>query len=85
MGKAEQVASGVEEPCPVPLTRSNLESQSRCPPEPGMAMRMSITPKCHRESGMKVWYDREEGHAILVCAACGAGVARLQLAHEAPS
>lgn len=83
MGKAERVTSEAEEPCPVPLTRSLIESQATRPPSPGMAM--SITPKCHRESGMKIWYDREEGHAILVCATCGAGVARLQLANEAPS
>lgn len=75
MGKAERVESDVEPPCSTPLTRSILERSSLRP-----VPLLSITPKCHPESGMKIWYDRSDGCAVLSCSECNAGVARLLLA-----
>lgn len=83
MGQVERVATATEDPCPTPLTRQLLERVSTRPPSEFGTV--SITPKCHPESGMTVGYCWTDGCAVLVCVACGAGVARLQLANEAPS
>jgi hypothetical protein len=78
IAKAQHVAT--EAPCPTPLTQSVLESHSNRP----SSGTVSITPKCHRRSGMTVGYSWVDGCAVLACAKCGAGVARLQLAKVSP-
>lgn len=82
MGKAERIATATEDPCPTSLTRSVLDRV--CKPGPADNAH-SITPKCHPQAGCSVWYRRTDGCAVLMCASCGAGVARLQLAFEVPS
>lgn len=82
MGKAERVSTGTEEPCPSPLTRSLLD-RGILSTDPTHAL--SITPKCHPDSGMSAWYRRSDGCVLLVCIACGAGVGWLQLAQDVPS
>jgi hypothetical protein len=83
MGKAELVATGTEEPCRTLLTQSALAANPRRPSAPNEYI--SITPKCHPDAGMKIWYCRADGCALLVCSECGAGVARMLLAVEEPS
>jgi hypothetical protein len=53
LGKVETVPT--EDPCPTPLTRSVLERHSNRPISPTDTV--SITPKCHRKSGMTVGYS----------------------------
>jgi hypothetical protein len=72
-----------EAPCPTPLTRAVLERASIRPRKRYGAV--SIKPKCHPESGMTVGYCWTDGCAVLICATCDAGVARLQVAFEVPS
>lgn len=83
MGVAERIATGTEEPHPVPLTQHALEQNSIRPKNPNELV--SITPKCHRDSGMTVWYCWSDGCAVLVCSTCKAAVCRLLLAVDAPS
>lgn len=83
MGRVEQVATGTEGPCPDRMTQSLLERVSIKPTDPNALV--PITPKCHRTSGMRVGYSWSDGCAVLICAQCGAGVARLLLAVEVPS
>ncbi len=83
MGKAELVATDTEAPCPSPLTQSLLKRQFKRPMTPDELV--SITPKCHPDAGMKVWYGWSDGCALLICCDCGAGVGRLLLAVEVPS
>lgn len=80
MGEAERIATGTEEPFQEPLTRSLLAGWIKSDDE-----FVSITSKCHRTAGVKVWYHSADGTAHLVCAKCKAGVVRLQIAHEVPS
>lgn len=77
------MADKPEDPCPTPLTRQLLERFSVRPTSPTATV--SITPKCHRDSGVKIGYSWTDGCAVLRCSTCGAGVARLQLANEVPS
>lgn len=79
MGQAERVAT--EPPCPTPLTRTVLDRHSKAS-ETGF---VTIYPKCHPDSGMRVAYDPTDGCALLICVLCGAGVGWLQLAAEVPS
>lgn len=83
MGRVEQVATGTEAPCPTPMTQRLLEKHSTRPADPDALV--PITPKCHRTSGMRVGYSWSDGCAVLICAQCGAGVARLLLVVEVPS
>ncbi len=83
MGTVEQVATATEGPCPTPLTQRILE-QASVRPASARGL-VSITPKCHRKAGMTVGYCWSDGCAVLTCSACGAGVARLLLAVDAPS
>jgi len=83
MGAAERVATGTEAPCPTLLTQCVLERVSARPVDPqGL---VSIIPRCHRDAGMTVGYCWSDGCAVLACAVCGAGVARMLLAVEVPS
>ncbi len=83
MGVAERIATATEEPCPLPLTQRLLEQASTKPDDPrGL---VSITPKCHPSAGVTAWYCWADGCAVLVCAKCRAGVARLLLQVDAPS
>lgn len=83
MGEAERVATNTEDPHPTPLTQSLLKRSSKRSIAPNELV--SITPKCHRDAEMTVWYCQSDGCALLVCSTCGAGVARLLLAVEVPS
>jgi hypothetical protein len=80
MGEAERVASGIEEMCPTILTRQVIERASARPANEGV----SITSKCHRNAGVKVWYFASTGCALLVCAACNAPAVMIQVANEEP-
>lgn len=83
MGVAERVATGTEEPCPTILTQRSIEQQSISPAHPNELV--SITSKCHRNAGCTVWYCWADGCAVLLCAKCEAGVARMLLAVDVPS
>ena len=72
----------IDDPCPTLLTRSAIDRQCKAGPPDN---HHSITPRCHPESGLKIWYCRANGCALLVCAECGAGMARMLLAMEVPS
>lgn len=63
-------------PCPTPFTRRLLEGTYRRPKD-GL---LKIRPKCHPDSGMTVEYCFDDGCAVLTCAKCGHGVARIQMA-----
>lgn len=81
MGKAERVATGTEEICPTVLTRQALERASAKRPDGEL---VSITSKCHRADGVKLWFRGSDGRVLIVCATCSAPVAWLQIANGEP-
>lgn len=81
MGQVERIATATEDPCPTTLTRQVLDPYAE--KRPGQLV--SITPKCHPDAGVMVWYSSTDGCVVLWCANCKAGVARLQLAADVPS
>ncbi len=82
MGKAERIATDTEDVCPTVLTRQGIERMSKQPVGDGA---ISITSKCHRTAGVKVWYHGSTGRLLLVCAQCDAPSAWIQVANEDPS
>jgi hypothetical protein len=81
MGKAEHIATATEPVCPVVFTRQVLGPVTgKRPPDEGS----SITPKCHRTAGVRVWYFPGPGRLLLTCAQCEAEVVWIQVANEAP-
>lgn len=81
MGKAERVATDTEEICPTVLTRQALERASSKRADDGL---VSITSKCHRTDGVKLWFRGSDGRVLIVCAKCSAAVAWLQIANGEP-
>lgn len=81
MGKAERVATGTEEMCSTVLTRTTLAAASLQSTDDGL---VSITPKCHRSEGVKLWFRGSDGCVLILCAKCAAGVAWLQIANGEP-
>lgn len=82
MGKAERIATGTEDICPTVLTRQVLEAASLQTTEDGGLV--SITSKCHRDAGVKLWFRGQDGRVLIQCAECAAGVAWLQISNEVP-
>ena len=84
MGRAERIATDTEPVCSTVLTRDIIERASALPI--GDRNRgISITAKCHREAGVKVWYVASTGRILLVCAKCSAPSAWIQVANEVPA
>lgn len=81
MGTAERIATQTEPVCPTVLTRQSLERASAQPVGDGA---VSITSKCHRTAGVKVWYHGATGRILLVCTQCNAPAAWIQVANEVP-
>lgn len=81
MGKAERVATDTDDICPTVLTRQELEAASLQRTDDGLA---SITSKCHRSAGVKLWFRGSDGLVLIQCAKCQAAVAWLQVANGVP-
>ncbi len=84
MGKAERIATATEDVCPTVLTRDAIERAS-VHPIGDRDRGISITSKCHREAGVKVWYFASSGRVLLACAKCSAPAAWIQVANEVPT
>lgn len=84
MGKAERIATATEEVCSTVLTRDVIERASRRPIGSG-DRGISITSKCHRDAGVKVWYHASTGRILLACATCSAPAVWIQVANEVPT
>ncbi len=84
MGEAERIAAGIEDVCPTLLTRTTLVAASLQRPDRDDSL-LSVTSKCHRTEGVKVWFRPSDGRVLLICAKCGSGVAWMQIANEEPS
>jgi hypothetical protein len=81
MGKAERVATDTDDTCSTVLTRPVLEAASSQRTDDGL---VSITSKCHRSEGVKLWFRGADGRVLIVCAKCSAAVAWLQIANGEP-
>lgn len=81
MGTAERVATDTDEICPTVLTRPVLESASLSSTDDRL---VSITSKCHRSDGVKLWFRAADGRVLVVCSKCAAAVAWLQIANGVP-
>lgn len=82
MGKAERIATGTEDICPTVLDRRTPTAASRTSTDDGRLV--SLTSKCHRKAGVKLWFRGSDGRMFVQCAKCSAAVAWLQIANGAP-
>lgn len=83
MGEAERVATQTEPVFSAVFTRQLLARMSKLPADTDRAV--SITSKCHRDAGVRAWYQASTGRVPLVCAQCDAPAVWIQVANETPT
>lgn len=81
MGKAERIATGTDDVCSTVLTRQSLTAASLQSTDDRL---VSITSKCHRTDGVRLWFRGSDGRVLIQCAKCGAAVAWLQVSNGVP-